>query len=97
MLKENDTTNCNKISDNVTKFESSFTSLSTKSRKSNIGDMFITKDEIIDVFLDGKRNLFHKYLNQTTLLPVKSTLSNSDAYILREVIPVIRKIYQKKD
>ena len=65
----------------------------TKIRTSNIGDMLITEEEITELFFEGKKELLHGLFRQGGLNPVVSEKHKSSAYILREVISNVKKIY----
>lgn len=64
-----------------------------KIRSSNIGDMLITEEEITELFFEGKKELLLGLFRQGELKPVVTAKDKSSAFILREVISNVKKIY----
>lgn len=63
---------------------------STISRKSDFGDLLVTKEEILEFFLNGDHQVFHTIVKNHSIHPIDSPLHHSHAYIVREIIPVIQ-------
>ena len=59
-------------------------------RKSDIGDLLITKEEILEFFLNGDHQVFHTIVKNHSIHPIDSPLHHSPAYVVREIIPVIQ-------
>ena len=57
------------------------------------GDMLITEEEITELFLKEKKELLRGLFRQGELNPVVTAKDKSSAFILREVISHVKKIY----
>jgi hypothetical protein len=69
---------------------------STISRKSNFGDLLVSKDEVVEVFLDGRKRDFLDLTNKYPIRPIDSSIHGKPAYILREIIPILKKFYMEQ-
>jgi hypothetical protein len=63
---------------------------STISRKSNFGDLLISKDEIVELFLEGNNRDFLRLTNSSPVRAIHSPIHGKPAHILREVIPIVK-------
>jgi hypothetical protein len=68
----------------------------TISRKSNFGDLLISKDEIVELFLEGNNRDFLRLTNSSPLRAIHSPIHDKPAYILREVIPIVKNFYREQ-
>ena len=66
---------------------------STLSRKSNFGDLLVSRDEIVELFLDGSDRDFLRLTNKYPIRPIDSPIHGESTYILREIIPIVKKFY----
>jgi hypothetical protein len=69
---------------------------STISRKSNFGDLLISKDEIVELFLEGNNRDFLRLTNNSPIRAIHSPIHGKPAYILREVIPIVKNFYREQ-
>jgi hypothetical protein len=67
---------------------------STILRKSNSEDLLISKDEIVELFLEGNNRDFLRPTNNSPIRAIHSPIHGKPAYILREVIPIVKKFYR---
>jgi len=66
---------------------------STISRKSDFGDLLVSRDEIVEFFLDGRKCDFLRLTNRYPIRPIDSPIHGESTYILREIIPFLKKFY----
>ena len=69
---------------------------STISRKSNFGDVLVSRDEVVELFLDGRNHDFLDLTNKYPIRPIDSPIHGESAYILREIIPIVKKFYMEQ-
>ena len=69
---------------------------STISRKSNFGDLLISKDESVELFFEGNNRDFLRLTNNSPIRAIHSPIHGKPAYILREVIPIVKKFYREQ-
>lgn len=69
---------------------------STISRKSNFGDLLVSRDEVVELFLDGRKCDFLDLTNKYPIRPIDSPIHGESAYILREIIPIVKKFYMEQ-
>ena len=69
---------------------------STISRKSNFGDLLVSRDEVVELFLDGRKCDFLDLTNKYPIRPVDSPIHGESTYILREIIPIVKKFYMEQ-
>ena len=55
----------------------------TISRKSNFGDLLISKDEIVELFLEGNNRDFLRLTNSYPILVIHSPVHDKSAYIFK--------------
>jgi hypothetical protein len=68
----------------------------TISRKSNFGDLLISKDEIVELFFEGNNRDFLRITNNSPIRAIHSPIHGKPAYILREVIPIVKNFYREQ-
>ena len=66
---------------------------STISRKSDFGYLLVSRDEIVELFLDGSDRDFLRLTNKYPIRPIDSPIHGESTYILREIIPIVKKFY----
>ena len=69
---------------------------STISRKSNFGDLLISKDEIVELFLEGNNRDFLRLTNSSPIRAIHSPVHRKPACILREFVPIVKDSYNEQ-
>ena len=68
----------------------------TISRKSNFGDLLISKDEIVELFLEGDKRDFLRLTNSSPIRAIHSPVHSKPACILREFVPIVKDSYNEQ-
>lgn len=66
------------------------------SRKSNFGDLLVSRDEVVELFLDGRKRDFLDLTNKYPIRPIDSPIHGESAYILREIIQIVKRFYMEQ-
>jgi hypothetical protein len=69
---------------------------STISRKSNFGDLLISKDEIVELFLEGDKRDFLRLTNSSPIRAIHSPVHSKPTCILREFVPIAKDSYNEQ-
>ena len=68
----------------------------TISRKSNFGDLLISKDEIVELFLEGDKRDFLRLTNSSPIRAIHSPVHSKPTCILREFVPIAKDSYNEQ-
>ena len=69
---------------------------STISRKSNFGDLLVSKDEIVELFLEGDKRDFLRLTNSSPIRAIHSPVHSKPTCILREFVPIVKDSYNEQ-
>ena len=69
---------------------------STISGKYNFADLLVWRDEIIELFLNGRNRDFLRLTNKYPSRPIDSPIYGESAFILGEIIPIVKKFYMEQ-
>ena len=84
------------IEDSITTVNPKDSHEATISRKSNFGDLLISKDEIVELFLEGDKRDFLRLTNSSPIRAIHSPVHSKPACILREFVQIVKDSYNEQ-